>query len=129
MGSVLPAPEAPGPDPGGSGHFDHHDWLTDSVKALDARLDVAVPSGMVLIRQSVAINSGGAATANQAITWPPGTFSAPPFVSANTVGTGVWVATLNATPTATGATVGIRHIDNTATAATVTVQLLALGPA
>lgn len=33
--SVLP-PEAPGPNPGQPGHYAHHDWLTQSAKALDS---------------------------------------------------------------------------------------------
>lgn len=50
----LPSPEAAGPTPGSPGHFDHHDWLTGSVKALDERLikawsaqsvTVTMPSG------------------------------------------------------------------------------------
>jgi hypothetical protein len=32
--SVLP-PDVPGPNPGQPGHYAHHDWLTQSVHALD----------------------------------------------------------------------------------------------
>lgn len=35
--SVIP-PEVAGPNPGGPGHFAHTDWLTQSVKALDAEV-------------------------------------------------------------------------------------------
>lgn len=35
---IIPIPPAAGPDPGQPGHFAHHDWLTESVLALDAGL-------------------------------------------------------------------------------------------
>jgi hypothetical protein len=32
--TILPQPEAPGPAPGQPGHFEHHDWLAASVRAM-----------------------------------------------------------------------------------------------
>jgi microcystin-dependent protein len=47
--TILPQPEVPGPRPGQPGHFDHHDWLAGSVKALDAALPrYVVPVGTVV---------------------------------------------------------------------------------
>jgi hypothetical protein len=42
MANVIP-PEVPGPVAGAPGHFPHHDWLTASVKALDAYAGIWQP--------------------------------------------------------------------------------------
>lgn len=46
MTSILPTPEPPGPIPGQPGHFAHTDWVTASLKALDAKLVALLAAGL-----------------------------------------------------------------------------------
>jgi hypothetical protein len=126
MGSVLPIPEAPGPAPGDPGHFDHHDWLTDSVKALDVALD-KTNQGMRIYTAIQAVPITASATASLDHNFPAGFFSANPVVQLTPVGSTAYLIASANTPNATRVNLNARHVDGTSFTTTVYVHIFAIG--
>jgi hypothetical protein len=82
---IIPQPPAAGPDPGQPGHFAHHEWLEDSVVALDS-IATRVLSGSVVVTVTNSHTTNAVA-----VTFPPGTFTKTPAVSCQPYGTGYWI--------------------------------------
>lgn len=127
MGTVLPQPEVPGPDPGGPGHFDHHDWLTESAHALDDALSTQL-EGAKVYSVIVAISVTASSTGTQRdVTFPVGLFTAPPVVALGASGSSAYVLYTVGAPSAQKCTVNVRHINDTSFTTTVNAHVIAVG--
>ena len=79
--TYLPTPIPPGPTPGEPGHFASHDWIEESLHALDDQLQERMPYAMATGTGNV--NLSAATSGNVAVTFPAGRFSAIPTVTPN----------------------------------------------
>jgi hypothetical protein len=118
---TIPLPPAAGPEPGQPGHFAHHEWLEESVLALDGK-QPPVLSGAVNVS---ATNT--ADTSKATITFPTGFFTQNPAVVAQAYGTGFWFACLTAL-TANSVQVYASRKDGVPSTASITIMWHATQP-
>jgi hypothetical protein len=119
---IIPLPPAAGPDPGQPGHFAHHEWLEQSVVALDS-IATRVLSGAVTCTVTNSHTSAAVAVA-----FPPGTFTKNPAVTAQVYGSGYWFGCTSLL-TANGVSIYCTRKDSQVVASgTLTVMWIAAEP-